>query len=203
MSATPERVTEYKKYVWEFDPYPGDNTDPIEIDGVDGTMPEYKRGKEIDVTFLLWDSLLDRDDETASGLSGGTYGGAGGMTYGGAGGGTYGVNRAPRDYTDRYKSLREYGDYAGAAATGMSANHRPWYREQLPPAAPVDSIVVRLSPGDGIETAPGFWCLLQDVTDDTALYENYARITFNAVMLAEASEYATHSDIESALADTL
>lgn len=203
MSTTPERVTEYKKYVWEFDPYPGDSTKPILIDGVEGDLPDYTRGEEITVEFLLWDSLLDRNDGSATALSGGTFGGAGGMTYGGAGGGTYGVNEAPESFTDRYKDLREYGDYAGAAAHGSSANHTPWYREQLPPGAPVDTIVVQVTPGPGIETANGFWGLILETTDNTALMENYARITFRFKMLAEASEYATHSDIENDLADTL
>lgn len=203
MSTTPEAIRNYEKYVWEFDPYPDDSTAPLQLDGVDGNMPEYKRGKEVEITFLLWDSVLDRGDETASGLSGGTYGGAGGMTYGGAGGGTYGVNRAPRDYTDRYRELRSYGDYAGAAASGKSANHRPWYREQLPPVADVDTLVVRITPGPGIESAPAFWCLLTDISDDTELYENYARVTFTVKMLAEAEEYATHSDIDADLGDTL
>lgn len=202
MSTTPERVRNYEKYVWEFDPYPTDSTDPLQIDGVDGNMPEYRRGKSVDLTFLLWDSLLDRDDVESTGLSGMTYGGAGGGTYGGAGGGTYGSDVEILDYTDRYKTLREYGDYAGAVATGMSANHRPWFREQLPPEAPVDTLVVRVSPGPGIETAPGFWCLLMDITDDTELFENYARVTFRVKMLAEASEYATHADIETDLGDT-
>lgn len=191
----------YKSHVWEFDPFPSDSTAPIEIDGVDGTVPEYRRGKDISITFLIWASPLDDTDRTTGG--GGTYGGGGGITYGGAGGGTYGANTRPLSFEERYEKLRQFGDYAGAAAHGMSANNQPWYREQLPPVAPVDSIVVRVTPGPGIDMAPGFWALLLDYTDDTDLKQNYARITFNMKMLAEASEYPSHDAIASELSDTL
>lgn len=196
-----DTVDRYDNYAWTVDPDPSGGDPPIWVDGVDGNMPEYRRGKEIDLTFLLWDSTLN--GRTVPNNSGGTLSGAGGFTWGGAGGATYGSTPSNPDYKTRYNRLRKYGEYAGAAAHGTSANHRPWYREQLPPSAPVDSIVVAIEPGQAIEDTPAFWALLTDITDDTDLMQNYARVTFRAVMLAEVSEYPTKSGLESALADTL
>lgn len=94
-----------------------------------------------------------------------------------------------------YESLRDYLDYAGASATGETVTHVPWYREQLPGRASVDSEVVAIIPSTDIDL-PGLWGLIVGGEDQTNAPMTNHVIVLDLFVLAEFSEYADHAAVE-------
>ena len=101
-----------------------------------------------------------------------------------------------------FAELREYLDFADAAAYGTSITSVPYFREQLPSAAPVDSLVLKIVPSADLrgETVDGVWGLVVGGSDDRLPSLTRPRLTLNVFVLAEASEYADHTAVFDALA---
>jgi hypothetical protein len=142
-------------------------------------VPEYRRGESRSFTFAF-------DPGTYSIGSGGfRYGNAlwGGEVYdGGTGDGAF----------DRYRAAREYLDWAGANATGTTITSVPWYREQLPSRADIDSTLVALVPSVDLRDehrVPGLWGVITGGSDGTLPSLTGFEVTLEVFVLAELREY--------------
>ena len=104
-------------------------------------------------------------------------------------------------------SLLQYLDYADAAAYGADTiDHRPWFREQLPTKASqsptnITSLILAFEPNGELKdrSVTGLWGLVTGGTDARNATLTNWQIELDVFVLAEREEYATHSDIESAL----
>lgn len=94
------------------------------------------------------------------------------------------------DHVTRYKNFRQYGDYAGSANVQQSIVGTPLITERVPQSAAVDSIILDLVPGADVDETPGVWAVITDMTDQTRLPADMARIDVSIKILAELSEYA-------------
>lgn len=93
------------------------------------------------------------------------------------------------DHIDRYRDLREYGDFAGSMSVSRSANGVPHYTERVPDSASVDTLVLDFDPGDDVTATDGFWGIVRRVDDPTRYPEDTARLDMSVVVLAELDEY--------------
>lgn len=157
---------------------------------VDDSIPEYARGESMTMTFKFNDGTF-------------AYSEGVGAKWGRAEWGRFQYASADvsRSAVSRYRALRDFGDFADAAAYGMDRDHIPWYREQLPSSAPYDSQVVALEPGRDLSVLPGLWALIIGVTDQSSPTLAYHKIELELWVLAERDEYADHAAVEAALAE--
>jgi len=101
-----------------------------------------------------------------------------------------------------YSGMLEYLDFADAADYGLTEANVPWYREQLPARADVDSLVVQLEPSSDLSSydVPGFWGLVVGGDDSRETTLSQERLVLELFVLADAGQYTDHADIESDLA---
>jgi len=101
-----------------------------------------------------------------------------------------------------YSGMLEYLDWADAADYGLTEVNVPWYREQLPARAAVDSLVVQLEPSTELSSydVPGFWGLVTGGDDSRETTLSQERLVLELVVLADADQYTDHTDIENDLA---
>jgi hypothetical protein len=101
----------------------------------------------------------------------------------------------------QFDTLRQLADHAGSFATVQTLNNTQNYREQIPSDASVDSIVVGIEPAQALKdrNVDGVWGIVSNGTDarSAALSRNLFQLEVQ--VLAEYSEYADHSAIETAL----
>jgi len=168
----------------------------IEVDALD-EWPSHQRGE----TFTTQLYIYAERGAAVGGLSpGADLGGTDGGTFGTTGGFTFPGVEDSDQRAIRYRRLRQFADFAGAFATGETAVNQPWFREQLPAEAPVDSLVVGLEPpADLGRDHPGVWALVQSVTDQTPPSESRYILEFELVTLAELTEYTDHAAVKAAL----
>lgn len=166
----------------------------IIANGVEEDMPEYQRGGDLTLTFLFW------DDAGMTGQAGLLFGDPDhGGTFGGDHGGTFGVDDDQGTHMDRYREARQFLDYAGSATVKQAMNGKPHYVERLPADAPVDSLVVAVEPGPGLEATNGFWGVVMGGDDSTRFVRDMAALQIDFKVLAERDDYLTRSDIEADL----
>jgi len=101
-----------------------------------------------------------------------------------------------------YSGMLEYLDFADAADYGLTEANVPWYREQLPARADVESLVVQLEPSTELSSydVPGFWGLVTGGDDSRETTLSQERLVLELVVLADADQYTDHTDIENDLA---
>lgn len=176
---------------WLIDPDRSDGG--IVANAVAEDMPEYTRGEDLTLTFLFW------DDAGMTHQAGFTLGDTDGATLGDQWGGVLGADDDFATHIDRYEAARQYLDYAGSASVNQAITGQPHYTERLPSGAAVSSIVVKLVPGPGLESTNGIWGIVMGGDDSTRFPRDMASLRMRFTVLAEASEYDTRSDIQSAL----
>jgi hypothetical protein len=106
---------------------------------------------------------------------------------------------APGD-ADDYRAARQFLDWAGANATGTAVNSVPWYREQLPPRADIDSTLVALVPSADLQDGNrvrGVWGVITGGEDGTLPSLTGYEVTFEVFVLAEYDEYADRAAVKS------
>lgn len=187
-------------YAWNFDPDRSDGG--VIVDSVDGDMPEYRPGKSFSMDFVFWENTDDYEVGVAHD-SGGTLGGAQGFTLGGATGATLGPVTQYVGHLDRYDAVREYGRWAGRYTLKETIDGTPRFSEHLPASATVDSIVVKLEPGDALDRTPGLWVVLDDVDDQTRFPRDMARVGLRFTVLARGDQYDTRSQLKNDLGSDL
>ena len=89
------------------------------------------------------------------------------------------------DHVERYERLVSYQGYAGAYATGVDGQRRPWYREQHPGS----SLLVALRPPDWDTTGRGQWALIDSIDDSAEVPEKIAPVDLDLLYLAPLSKY--------------
>jgi len=190
---TPVSPTE--GYQWQFDTDRSDGG--IQIDQVQATVPELYPGATIDLTCVFYRSEIDRT--TAEAETGGTLGGSTGFTLGGPTGATLGVTADPDNHIDRYRSVREYTEFAGRYATLEMLDGTLRISEHTPSTAPIPSIIVKLEPGPANAATPGLWVVIDDVDDETVRPDDVAELTLSVVLLARGDRFADRAGLLSAL----
>jgi hypothetical protein len=81
----------------------------------------------------------------------------------------------------------------------QSLNGKPHYVERVPTDATVDSLVVAVEPGPGLEATRGFWGVVQGGDDQTRYVRDMAVLQLEFTVLAERHEYLTKNDIQNDL----
>lgn len=108
-------------------------------------------------------------------------------------------------YRTRFEIARKLLEYAHQPVFGPEGDYEgtPWYRENIPPAAPVDSQVVQLSPSEDLRDLSfgGVWALVtggreQDVTFNP-------KLELELFVLAADEDYTYRTDVESALGEAI
>ena len=101
-------------------------------------------------------------------------------------------------YITRYETVRQLLDHTNAVTWGVDADGIPWYEEDLPPTASLDSNIIKLAPESQPDFVRGMWALAVEGEDLTRFVAD-ANLRFDLVMLAEDTEYATREELEAAI----
>lgn len=168
----------------------------VDVNGVDvsDATIERTRGESLSVRVLIG-SAGDAPTITTTVLGGGD-----GTTYGGATGGT--ASTADTDPArDRYETLRQYGEFAGAATVERLIGGDVTIAESPQPAWPVDSHVVYIDTHDSITTP--FWALVTGYDDASRTRPLEARryiVSFELAFLADGDAYDSVDELKDDLA---
>jgi len=97
-----------------------------------------------------------------------------------------------------YLTVRDYVFEATSATvtTGGLSENEPYYRER--PPSDVDSYVVKVTPGAGIDATSALWAVIQGGSDASAASGSPYRLEVDLFVLADASSYADHAAVETA-----
>ena len=154
----------------------------IVADGFEGSTPELTRGEVTTFDLGFW-SHAD--------VGGGVYGES---LYGeGIYGGT--------TFAGRYRALREYLEFATPKHVRTGSEGNVWYRERVPEAAPIDSFVVDIDPGEDVIDFDGIWGVVVGGSDPSRPVSKDAglrRLSLDVYVLAELNEYEDREDVEDA-----
>jgi len=103
--------------------------------------------------------------------------------------------------TTAYGAMLDYLDFADAADYGLTEANIPWYREQVPSRADVDSLVVQIEPSSDLSSldVPGFWGLVTGGEDSRETSVSHEQLVLELYVLADAAQYADHTAIENDL----
>lgn len=86
---------------------------------------------------------------------------------------------------------------------GTSDRGEPWYRERLPPSAPVDSLVVPVDAPADINEDRSLWAIIVDGEDVSNPLGSSRRVDLTLFVLAERSDYTDRSAVEAAFGDEI
>lgn len=105
---------------------------------------------------------------------------------------------------DRYpnfQGLKPYLDFADAAAYGLDVNNRPWYHEQLPATASVDSLVLGFEPNTELreQTVDGVWGLVTHGEDERNLPLSNWWLTIDVFVLGRFEAFSDRTAVEDKL----
>ena len=90
-------------------------------------------------------------------------------------------------WLERYRELAQYRSHAGAYATGLDGQYRPWYREQHANSL---SLLVALRPPEG-STGEGGWFLVESMARGEDSPDGFRRLNTSLLFLAPLSKYDT------------
>lgn len=100
-------------------------------------------------------------------------------------------------HESRHDNLLEYIEYANGppVKTGISYHGVPYYREDVPNRASIDTFVVDVVPGSGVDL-DGFWGVVTGGEDTRSTSGVVRRLRLDAFILAKYSEYDSKSDVQ-------
>jgi len=100
---------------------------------------------------------------------------------------------------DRFLALRDFIEYSDRGDYGRGIEGEPWYRERLPPGAPIASLAVPIEPQttDSKGVYEGVWAFVTGGEEPIRNGPPY-RVVLNVAILADRGEFATRSDLETA-----
>jgi hypothetical protein len=163
------------------------STGDIAVAGILESLPTIATGTEV--------SILVRVETIATagstGETGGTFGTSSGFTYGGSGGALYGS----LENSEPAAALEPYAELAGRVATGVDIDGKPYYREQLPSSASIDSLLLGVKPPQGSSEA-GFWGVLTGASDESPRSFAIRKFDLSVFMLGQYGDYADRADVE-------
>jgi hypothetical protein len=158
------------------------------------TPPTLTRGAEVTLPLLF----RDRGEDAIVEPSDSRYGIQYGFNYEGP--------RAVLPFRKHYEAILDYLDYSGEATVRYGTGDRgvPWFRERLPDAAPIDSLVVPVdAPSDSIEDR-SLWAILVDGVDQSnVLSGGLRRVEVTLFVLAERDAYADRAAVTAAFGDEI
>lgn len=170
----------------------------ITLDGCLSTYPEADPGETIELSFIIG----PRPYVGAETAAGGTAGGPAGFTAGGPAGATASQQVPIQQPGTAYRRLIAFADYAGAGVYGGAEYGVPFFREKLPDDAPKTTNLVRIEPGDGVDSAPELWALVTGIDDATTRTNTY-RVSVELFVLGDTTAYADASAVRTALEETV
>lgn len=103
--------------------------------------------------------------------------------------------------TSSFSLVQDYIEYAGSYSTISSLNGKVYYRENVPDLADVDSIVLGIEPNTDINSKDvfGIWGILDSATDNRPRALTTNQMGLNVFVLAQYSDFADHTALESEL----
>lgn len=98
-------------------------------------------------------------------------------------------------------TLLQYGEWGGKYSTNRMIDGTLKYVERIPSSASIDSIVLGIEPSTSLQSADinGAWGLIDNVSDIREAPLGTNRINISLTVLAEYTDYADHTAIETAL----
>jgi hypothetical protein len=97
--------------------------------------------------------------------------------------------------SDRYQYIKEYQKYAGYTEVSRTLGDVFYHTNSDFSRSDVDSMVVKITPSNDIESARGVWGVISNIEDETRR-PNWYRINITVQILADAVEFDTHSAVE-------
>jgi hypothetical protein len=103
--------------------------------------------------------------------------------------------------TDSYDTLQNYIEYGGSYALLEGLNGEVFYDEEIPSSLSIDSIVLGFEPNTELSNQDvfGLWALVDGGDDIRNRALTNDLMDLNITILAEYSDYADHSSLESGL----
>lgn len=98
-------------------------------------------------------------------------------------------------------TLRKYLDWADAAGYGQGVNNVPWFRNQLPTGAGVESLVLGMKPNSDLRdrSVNGLWGLVTGGRDARNNTLTNWQLELTCFVLADWDAYDSHAAVESDL----
>lgn len=107
-------------------------------------------------------------------------------------------NSLSQSADDRYNELKELLKYAGYATTSQTLGSAYYTEPADYDRADVDTLLVYIRPGSGVDEARGVWGVVTGGSDDTEIFGAIARVNMTVFVLGEYDSPAlrTVSDVE-------
>lgn len=179
------------------------------VDGIEAAFrdgrqtPTLTRGSEITLS-LVFEEIVDRTTETttestAYGAEDATYS----FSYNSVESTT--ETTTTRTFAETYDELLGYLDYLGDEIVRRGTTDRgvPWFRERLPDAAPVDTLVVPVEMGDDIIDPRDMWAIIVGGEDISRPPSTYRSVDLDLFVLAPLDDYADREAVIDDLGDHL
>jgi len=99
------------------------------------------------------------------------------------------------DPEGNYNTLKEYQKYAGYTQVDRTLGDVFYHVTTDFSRSEIDSLVVKITPGESIDQARGVWGVITDIEDNTEIFGAIARVDVTVAVLADATEYDSHSEI--------
>lgn len=120
--------------------------------------------------------------------------------YGDIYGSVYGYGLSAKK---RYQILKDYLNYAGYSVADRTEGS-VYFNEQADfSRAPIDTLLVSIRPGNGVEEGRGIWGVITGGSDSTEVFGAQARIDLDVFVLAEFDDYDTEQAVRDEFEHTL
>jgi len=103
-----------------------------------------------------------------------------------------------QDRTTNYDRVKDLEEYAGFAQTGGTLSSVYFSESSTYPDSSVDTLLVRIEPGNKIDTA-GVWGVVESVEDETQVLATGGRLTLDVFVLDRLSEYSDKQAVRNEL----
>lgn len=106
--------------------------------------------------------------------------------------------QAVGDAKERYNQVVEWGKYAGYATVNRTLSG-VYFRENNYPDADIDSLLVSIEPGDGVDQARGVWGIITEIDDSTEIFGAVARVDVSVTVLGQYDDYDDEAAVRAEL----
>jgi hypothetical protein len=102
------------------------------------------------------------------------------------------------DAEERYNQVVEWGKYAGYATVNRTLSS-VYFKENDYPDADIDSLLVSIEPGDGVNQARGVWGIITGIDDSTEIFGAVARVDVSVTVLGQYDDYDDEAAVRAEL----
>ena len=165
---------------------------PVSFVG-DSTPPTLTRGSEITLPCVL---VADADAETVAPRDS-RYSFQYSVNYEGP--------EAKEPFREHYNRLLDFIRYSGDEVVRRGTTDRgvPWFRERLPDAAPVETLVVAIDVPEDYPERRSHWGIIIGGQDNSVGSADYRRVDLDVFVLADRDEFDDRSDVVAAFGDEI